>query len=84
MKQQTLLNKNIIITAAADGIGLAIVEYCLNYGANVFLTDVNQKKLSILKKHPQYNKKLFITLKKLVHILLQFKNILFFFVKLFY
>ena len=35
MKQQTLLNKNIIITAAADGIGLAIVEYCLNYGANV-------------------------------------------------
>ena len=60
MKQQTLLNKNIIITAAADGIGLAIVEYCLNYGANVFLTDVNQKKLSILKKHPQYNKKLFI------------------------
>ena len=59
MKQQTLLNKNIIITAAADGIGLAIVEYCLNYGANVFLTDVNQKKLSILKKHPQYNKKLF-------------------------
>ena len=60
MKQQKFLNKNIIITAAADGIGLVIAEYCLNYGANVFLTDVNQKKLSILKKHTQYNKKLFI------------------------
>ena len=51
MKQQKFLNKNIIITAAADGIGLVIAEYCLNCGANVFLTDVNQKKLSkTLKK----------------------------------
>ena len=60
MKQQKLLNKNIIITAAADGIGLVVANYCIDYGANVFLTDIDQKKLSKLKNHPKYNKKLFI------------------------
>mgnify|MGYP006187113175 FL=1 len=60
MNQQKLLNKNLIITAAADGIGLAIAEHCINNGANVFLTDVNQQKLSLLKNHSKYNKQLFI------------------------
>ena len=60
MKQEKLLNKNIIITAAADGIGLVVANFCIDYGANVFLTDIDQKKLSKLKNHPKYNKKLFI------------------------
>ena len=60
MNQKKLLNKNIIITAAADGIGLAIAEFCINSGANVFITDIDQKKLSLLKNHSKYNKKLFI------------------------
>jgi NAD(P)-dependent dehydrogenase (short-subunit alcohol dehydrogenase family) len=60
MNQQKLYNKNIIITAAADGIGLAIAEHCISNGANVFVTDIDQKKLSLLKNHSKYNKKLFI------------------------
>ena len=60
MNQQKLHNKNIIITAAADGIGLAIAEHCMNSGAKVFVSDSDQKKLSLLKSHSEYNKKLFI------------------------
>ena len=45
MNHQKLLNKNIIISAAADGIGWSIAEHCLNNGANVFLTDINENKL---------------------------------------
>ena len=60
MRQQKLLNKNIIITAAADGIGLVIAEHCMYDGANVFVTDIDHKKLSLLKNHSKYNKQLFI------------------------
>ena len=37
--QPKLINKNIIISAAADGIGWCIAEFCLNEGANVYLSD---------------------------------------------
>lgn len=59
MKRQKLLNKNIVISAAADGIGWSIAEYCLQNGAVVYLTDIDEVKLSLLKNHKNYNKTLF-------------------------
>ena len=55
MNQPKLTNKNIIISAAADGIGWCIAELCLNAGANVYISDFNEKKLSIRKQHEKYN-----------------------------
>ena len=60
MNHLKLLNKNIIISAAADGIGRSIAEYCMNNGANVYLSDKDIDKLSLLKDHKNYNKTLFI------------------------
>ena len=60
MNHQKLVNKNIIISAAADGIGWSIAEQCMNNGANVFLTDIDENKLSLLKNHKNYNTNLFI------------------------
>ena len=60
MNHQKLLNKNIVISAAADGIGWSIAEYCMNNGATVYLSDIDIDKLSILKDHKNYNKTLFI------------------------
>ena len=60
MNQQKLLNKNIVISAAADGIGWSIAEYCMNYGATVYLSDINKDKLTLLKSHKNYNKTLFV------------------------
>ena len=33
MNHQKLINKNIVISAAADGIGWSIAEHCMNNGA---------------------------------------------------
>jgi len=60
MKQKKLANKNIIISAAADGIGWSIAENCIENGATVFLTDINEDKLSLLRNHKSYNTNLFI------------------------
>ena len=60
MNHLKLLNKNIVISAAADGIGLSIAEYCMNNGATVYLSDIDKNKLTMLKNHKNYNKKLFI------------------------
>jgi len=60
MNHQKLLNKNIVISAAADGIGWSIAEYCMNNGATIFLSDIDADKLSVLKNHKNYNKTLFI------------------------
>ena len=60
MNPQKLLNKNIVISAAADGIGWSIAEHCMNNGAKVYLSDINKDKLSLLKNHKNYNKNLFI------------------------
>ena len=59
MNQQKLLNKNIVISAAADGIGLSIANLCMSNGAFVYLSDINEKKLDLLKDHKNYNKTLF-------------------------
>ena len=60
MKQKKLANKNIIISAAADGIGWSIAENCIENGATVFLTDINEDKLSLLRNNKSYNTNLFI------------------------
>ena len=43
-----LLNKNIVITGAANGIGEALARHFLKLKANVFLSDRNQKKLGFV------------------------------------
>lgn len=60
MSHQKLLNKNIVISASADGIGWAIAQYCMKNGATVYLSDINSEKLSLLKNHKNYNKTLFV------------------------
>ena len=60
MANQTLKNKKIIISAGASGIGLATVKVCLDRGATVFVSDLNEKYINKLKKNSKINKKLFI------------------------
>ena len=60
MNSLKLINKNIIISAAADGIGWSIAEFCINQGANVFLSDIDEKKISLIKQHKSFNSNLFI------------------------
>jgi len=55
-----LKNKKIVISAGASGIGWATAKICLSKGANVYLCDIDTKNLNKIKKHPLYNKKLFI------------------------
>ena len=45
-----LEGKNIVVTAAGQGIGKATAIAFCNEGANVFATDINQETLNILKK----------------------------------
>ncbi len=45
-----LKNKNIVVTAAAHGIGRATALAFVDEGANVFALDINEEKLNELKK----------------------------------
>lgn len=45
MKLEGLEDKHVLITGAADGIGLALAEACLAAGAHVFLSDIAEEKL---------------------------------------
>ena len=45
-----LKNKNIVVTAAAQGIGRATADMFVKEGANVIATDINEEKLSELSK----------------------------------
>ena len=47
---QRLKDKNIIVTAAGQGIGKATAIAFSNEGANVFATDINENTLKILKE----------------------------------
>ena len=60
MTQNISPGKNIIISAAADGIGWSIASLSLDKGYNVYLSDINQKRIDQINKHPLINKKLFI------------------------
>ena len=49
-----LKNKNIVVTAAAQGIGKATAEMFAKEGANVIATDINEEKLNDLgENNPQ-------------------------------
>ena len=50
MQNNSLKNKKIIISAGASGIGLAITKTCLDRGATVLATDINNKFINSLKK----------------------------------
>ena len=56
MINQSLKNKKIIVSAGASGIGLAITKVCLNRGATVFLSDINEKFINKLKKSNKSSK----------------------------
>ena len=60
MNQKKLLNKKIIISAAADGIGWSIAQACMTNGAIVYVTDKNNYSLDKISKHNLYEKQLFL------------------------
>ena len=61
MLGSTLKNKKIIISAGASGIGWAITKVCVVKGASVYLCDVDPKAINKVKKHPSYNKRIFVS-----------------------
>ena len=60
MNQPKLLNKKIIISAAANGIGWSIAQECMLSGAIVYITDKNKESLDKISKHKLYEKQLFL------------------------
>ena len=60
MNQKKLLNKKIIISAGADGIGWSIAQSCMLNGALVYITDKNKEALEDISKHDLYDKQLFL------------------------
>ena len=60
MNQSKLLNKKIIISAAANGIGWSIAQECMLSGAIVYITDKNKESLDKISKHKLYEKQLFL------------------------
>ena len=56
---QSLINKKIIISAGASGIGWSTAKICLSKGAMVYICDIDSKSLKKAQKHPLYKKKLF-------------------------
>ena len=60
MSQSKLLNKKIIISAAANGIGWSIAQECMSNGAIVYITDKNNESLKKISKHKLHEKQLFL------------------------
>ena len=52
-----LKNKKYVISAAADGIGLAITSKIVDNGGVVYLTDIDEKKIRIIKRIKKFEKK---------------------------
>jgi len=61
MLGNSLKNKKIIISAGASGIGWATTKICVAKGALVYLCDVDPKAINKVKKHPSYNKRIFVS-----------------------
>jgi len=61
MLGSSLKNKKIVISAGASGIGLATTKICISRGALVYLCDVDPKAINKVKKHPSYNKRIFVS-----------------------
>lgn len=60
MNHQKLVNKKIIISAGASGIGWSIAKQCISNGATVYLTDIDDARLTSIKNNEKYNKNLFV------------------------
>ena len=60
MSQGNSVSKNIIISASADGLGWCMATFLIDQGHTVYLSDINQKKIDEIQKHPLINKKIFI------------------------
>ena len=56
-----LKNKKIVISAGASGVGWATAKICVAKGAFVYLCDIDPKAINKVKKHPTYNKRIFIS-----------------------
>jgi len=56
-----LKNKKIVISAGASGVGWATAKICVAKGAFVYLCDIDPKSINKVKKHPTYNKRIFIS-----------------------
>jgi len=61
MSSHSLQNKKIIISAGASGIGWATTKVCVAKGASVYLWDIDLKAIKKVKKHPLYNKRIFVS-----------------------
>ena len=61
MLGKSLKNKKIIISAGASGIGWATTKICVAKGASVYLCDIDLKAINKVKKHPLYNKRIFVS-----------------------
>jgi len=61
MLGKNLQNKKIIISAGASGIGWVTTKICVAKGALVYLCDVDPKAINKVKKHPLYNKRIFVS-----------------------
>ena len=55
----SLINKKIIISGGASGIGWSTAKICLSRGAIVYICDIDSKSLKKVQKHPLNKKKLF-------------------------
>ena len=60
MNQKKLLRKNIIISAAADGIGWTIAKACMENGAIVYISDKNNEALDKISQHELFEKQFYI------------------------
>ena len=56
-----LKNKKFIISAAGDGIGLAISKLIVQEGGKVYLTDIDLKKINKINSNKKFNNKIFAT-----------------------
>jgi len=54
-----LKNKKFIISAAGDGIGLAISKLIVQEGGKVYLTDIDLKKINKINSNKKFNNKIF-------------------------
>ena len=61
MSSNSLQNKKIIISAGASGIGWATTKVCAAKGASIYLCDIDFKAINKVKKHPLYNKRIFVS-----------------------
>ena len=61
MLDKSLKDKKIIISAGASGIGWATTKVCVAKGALIYLCDADPKAINKVKKHPSYNKRIFVS-----------------------